>query len=64
MYLSFQVSVHHSGGEDGFTASEIHPWRGGLHSEYKYMNVPRPGPLLTSQQLLIMNWPAERETGR
>ena len=39
MYLSFQVSVHHSGRRDGFMASEIHPWQGGLHSEYKYMCV-------------------------
>lgn len=28
MYLSFQVSVHHSGIEDEFTASEIHPCQG------------------------------------
>lgn len=39
MCLSFQVSVHHSGKENGFMASEIHPWQGGLHSEYKYMCV-------------------------
>lgn len=28
MHLSFQVSVHHSGKEDEFMASEIHPWQG------------------------------------
>lgn len=39
MYLSFQVSVHHSGEEDRFMASEIHPRRGGPHGEYKYMCV-------------------------
>lgn len=26
--LSFQVSVHHSGKEDEFMASENHPWQG------------------------------------
>lgn len=35
--LSFQVSVHQSGKEDGFTASEIYPRQGALRSEYKYM---------------------------
>lgn len=27
-----------------------------------YLHVPRPEPRLTSQQLLIMNWPAEKST--
>lgn len=27
-----------------------------------YLHVPRPEPHLTSQQLLIMNWPAEKST--
>lgn len=39
--LSMCLSVHHSEREDGFMASEIHPRRGGLHSEYKYMWVCR-----------------------